>query len=52
MTDQASDFFNRHSNHYLEMALSRDRIEIVKNPDGYGKNTGECGDTVELFLTR
>ena len=50
MADQKSDFFNRHSDHYLEMALNRDRVEIIKNPDGYGKNTGECGDTVEMFL--
>ena len=21
----------------------------IKNPDGYGKKTGECGDTVEMF---
>jgi len=33
------------------MALRTDRIERVANPDGYGKRTGDCGDTVEFFLT-
>ena len=23
---------------------------VMANPDGYGINTGECGDTVEIFL--
>ena len=27
-----------------------DKHRIVKDPDGYGKRTGECGDTVEMFL--
>jgi nitrogen fixation protein NifU and related proteins len=50
MTEQEPDFFNRHSTHFLEMALSRERNDIIKDPDGYGKNTGECGDTVQFFL--
>ncbi len=46
-----NDFWNKHSGNYLEMAFRTDRCEIVTNPDGYGKNTGECGDTIEIFLT-
>ena len=23
----------------------------LKHPDGYGKNTGTCGDTVEMFVS-
>jgi len=46
-----NDFWNKHSEHYLEMAFRTDRCEIVTNPDGYGKNTGDCGDTIEIFLT-
>jgi len=45
------DFWQEHSAHYLEMALRRDRREIIDTPDGYGKRTGDCGDTVEIFLT-
>ena len=46
-----SDFWDKHSDRYLEMAFRTDRCEIVSQPDGYGKNTGECGDTIEMFLT-
>ena len=45
------DFWQDHSLHYLEMAFRTDRCEIPENPDGYGKNTGVCEDTVEMFLT-
>jgi nitrogen fixation NifU-like protein len=44
------DFLNSHSLQYIEMALSTDRIERITRPDGYGKRTGECGDTAEFFL--
>ena len=45
------DFWQDHSARYLEMALRRDRCEVIEHPDGYGKRTGDCGDTVEMFLT-
>lgn len=45
-----TNFLNHHSLKYIEMSLSTDRIERVANPDGYGKRTGDCGDTVEFFL--
>ena len=32
------------------MAFRHDRRERLHNPDGYGKRTGEGGDTVEMFL--
>jgi nitrogen fixation NifU-like protein len=32
------------------MAFQVDRQEYLENPDGYGKKTRECGDTVEIFL--
>ena len=50
MNDRDFDFFQDHSRNYLEMALARDRQESMVNPDGYGKRTGVCGDTVEIFL--
>ena len=50
MSDKSFNFFNDHSVHFLEMALSFDRQEKIEFPDGYGRNTGECGDTVEMFL--
>jgi nitrogen fixation NifU-like protein len=44
------DFWNRHSVQYLEMAYDTEHKERIHNPDGYGKRTGECGDTVEFFI--
>jgi len=45
------DFWQDHSDNFLEMALRTDRDEKLLNPDGYGKNTGDCGDTIEIFLS-
>ncbi len=50
MDEEVSDFWQSHSLKYLEMAFRTDKHEIIKNPDGYGKKTGDCGDTVEIFL--
>jgi len=51
MEQQTTNFLRDHSLKYIEMALRTDSIERVTNPDGYGKRTGDCGDTVEFFLT-
>ncbi|OQW99307.1 MAG: iron-sulfur cluster assembly scaffold protein [Desulfobacteraceae bacterium A6] len=50
MDEEVSDFWQSHSLKYLEMAFRTDKQEIIKHPDGYGKKTGDCGDTVEIFL--
>ena len=51
MRDQSqSDFFQDHSLNFIEMALQTHNMERIQNPDGYGKRTGECGDTVEFFI--
>lgn len=44
------NFWQDHSERFLEMAFRTDRMEILENPDGHGKKTGECGDTVEFFI--
>ncbi len=51
MEPRKFNFWQDHSLHYLEMAFRTDRREIVKHPDGYGKRTGDCGDTVEIYLS-
>jgi len=51
MRQEKIDLWQDHSLRYLEMAFRTDRREIIGRPDGYGKRTGECGDTVEMFLT-
>ena len=43
-------FWKDHSVKYLEMAFRHDRREKPGHSDGYGKRTGACGDTVEMFL--
>ena len=50
MNEKKFDFWHDHSLNYLEMAFRYDRRERSQNPDGYGKRTGECRDTVEMFL--
>jgi nitrogen fixation NifU-like protein len=48
--DQVKDFWQSHSLKFLEMAFRTDRQEIIQHPDGHGKKSGDCGDTVEFFL--
>jgi nitrogen fixation NifU-like protein len=45
------NYWQDHSDHYLEMAHRTDRCERIERPDGYGKRTGDCGDTVEIYLS-
>ena len=51
MEKETFDFWQDHSDRYLEMAFRMERCERLTHPDGYGKNIGDCGDTVEFFLT-
>ena len=50
MNEKVFDFWQDNSLNYLEMAFRYERRERLQNPDGYGRRTGECGDTVEMFL--
>jgi len=47
---ETTDFWQDHSLTFLEMAFRTDRRERLEKADGYAKKTGDCGDTVELFL--
>lgn len=51
MDSATSEFYNSHSPQFLVMASKDDAREIPKHADGYGKRIGDCGDTVEIFLT-
>ncbi|MBA3012291.1 MAG: iron-sulfur cluster assembly scaffold protein [Proteobacteria bacterium] len=45
-----NDFWNKHSLQYLEMAFETGNRERIQNPDGTGKRTGDCGDTIAFFI--
>ncbi len=44
------DFWQDHSEIYLTMAYLYDRQTTLQNPDGFGRKTGDCGDTITLYL--
>ena len=50
MANSSFDFWQNHSLRFLEMAFRTDKREALKHPDGYGKQSRECGDTIEMFL--
>jgi nitrogen fixation NifU-like protein len=50
MDETPFDFWQDHSSEFLAMAFSTDHREILSNPDGRGKKTGDCHDTVEMFV--
>ena len=39
-----------HSTKFQEMASRTDRYGKLANPDGYGKRTGDCSDTIEIYF--
>ena len=51
MTERKFDFWRDHALNYLTMAFGYDRRNRLQNPDGYGSRTGDCGDTVEIYLS-
>ncbi len=51
MTDEQFNFWQAHSLQYLEMAFQYDNQGRLEAPDGYGQRTGDCGDTVEMFIS-
>ena len=44
------DFWQDHSEQFLLMANLYERTGAMENPDGVGKKTGACGDTVTIYL--
>lgn len=51
MSDEQNAFLQEHSIQFLEMAFDYKRHEKIYQPDGYGKNIGDCGDTVVISIT-
>jgi len=49
--DKNFDFWQDHSETYLIMANLWDKRKAVAQPAGYGEKTGDCGDTVAVYLS-
>jgi nitrogen fixation NifU-like protein len=43
--------FQDHSKNFQEMISRVERYGELEKPDGYGKRVGDCGDTIEIFLS-
>jgi nitrogen fixation NifU-like protein len=41
----------QHSEKYLQMVSRAERYGQLEAPDGYGQRTGDCGDTIDMFLS-
>lgn len=50
MSDPIPNLWQTHAIKFLEAAFRTDRREILHQPDGYGKHTIGCGDTLEIYL--
>ena len=50
MDQKVIDFWRQHSVNFLTMVLENGRRERIDHPDGYGKCSRECGDTLEIYL--
>ena len=43
-------FIPQHSDHFQQMVARTECYGEIEKPDGYGIRTGDCGDTVEMFI--
>ncbi|MFZ0932174.1 MAG: iron-sulfur cluster assembly scaffold protein [Syntrophobacteraceae bacterium] len=50
MDQKVLQFLRQHSANFLSMALETARRRKIQHPDGYGKCSRECGDTLEIYL--
>jgi nitrogen fixation protein NifU and related proteins len=50
MDQKVLEFRRRHSVNFLSMATETARRKRIQHPDGYGKRSRECGDTLEIYL--
>ena len=44
------NYWQDHSDRFLTMANLWDRRSAIDKPDGVGKKTGDCGDTITIYL--
>lgn len=51
MQKATSSSFGDHSKNFQHMVSRVERYGELEKPDGYGKRTGDCGDTIEIYLS-
>lgn len=51
MEQKAPPSFHEHSKNFQTMVSRIERYGELEKPDGYGKRTGDCGDTIEMYLS-
>src|SRR5690606_6196564 len=49
--ENTSSSFQEHSENFQNMVSRVERYGELEKPDGYGKRTGDCGDTIEMYLS-
>lgn len=49
--DHSSRSFEEHSENFQKMVSKVERYGQLDSPDGYGQRTGDCGDTIDIFLS-
>jgi nitrogen fixation protein NifU and related proteins len=50
MTEKLQNLWQTHSMKFLEAAFRTDRQENLFQPDGRGRKTGDCGDSLEISI--
>ncbi len=43
--------YQEHSKNFQQMVSRVERYGELEKPDGYGKRIGDCGDTIEIYLS-
>ena len=51
MEKTSAKSFDEHSQHFQEMVSRVERYGVLEKSDGYGKWIGDCGDTIEIFMS-
>ncbi|SDP73009.1 iron-sulfur cluster assembly scaffold protein [Desulforhopalus singaporensis] len=51
MADNSHPSYEEHSENFQKMVSRVERYGELEYPDGYGTRTGDCGDTIEIFLS-
>ncbi len=51
MEQKTAPSFQNHSPNFQAMVSRIERYGELEKPDGYGKRTGDCGDTIEMYLS-